>query len=132
MDKDNPKNNKIWIPIEANLESVTKRVEMGIDGCVKLFEISLGTKLLVQTKNHNYILEKIGEREYFISGHSILCPNSIRVIVSGSTFGSSSFLWMDRLGWGMLMEFRLLDDSLVIRTSPIVDMKILIISNNQL
>lgn len=124
MNKDKSEDKKIWIPIEADLESVTKRVEMGIDGCVKLFELSAGTKLLVKTKNHEYFLEKVDEKKYLIYGHPILCPNPISVVISGATWGGS-FLWMDRLGWGMCMEFRLTDDSLVILTSPIVDIKIL-------
>lgn len=118
MSEKEPKNHKILIPIEANLESVVKKVEMGVDGCVKLFELSLGTKFLVQTENHEYLLEKVGEKEYLICGHPIFCPNPVKVIVGGSTWGGS-FLWMDRLGWGMFMEFRLSDDSLVIKTSNI-------------
>lgn len=124
MNEDESKNKKIRVPIEASLESVTKRVEMGIDGCVKLFELPARTKILVKTKTNDYLIEKIVERKYLIYGHPILCPKPIEVIISGSTFGGA-FLWMDRLGWGMFMEFRFPDDSLVIITSPILDIKIL-------
>ncbi len=123
MAKDD-ENEKIWIPIEADLESVTQRAEMGIDGCFKLFELSLSTKFLVQTKNHEYLLEKVGEKEYMICGHPEFCPKPIKIIISGSTFGGS-FLWMDRLGWGMLMEFFLSDHSLKVTTSQIIDIRIL-------
>ena len=72
-------------------------------GGAHLDKLKVGKKLLVQTKNTVYIIDK-REDGFYISGHPRFCPEPTKCSIPGSTFGGS-MIKVGFLGRGMYMEF---------------------------
>lgn len=96
-------------------------IQSEIEGGVKVTDMSVGTKLLIQTQNHLYTLEKRGEDEYYISGHPIYCDEPTQIRVHGSTWGGA-MLKTQYVGRGMHLEFAV-PGHLPITTSLIKEVK---------
>lgn len=79
-------------------------IKSEIDGGVWLKDLAIGKKLQVQTKNTQYLIEKVGEKEYLISGNQKYCPEPVKATITGSTFGGS-ILKCGFIGRDMHLEF---------------------------
>lgn len=79
-------------------------IQSEIEGGVNLALLPIGKALEVTTRNRVYLLRKIGETQYTISGHPQFCPDTRECRILGSTYGGS-MLRMHYLGRGMYMEF---------------------------
>ena len=77
--------------------------ESELEGGVFLDKVAVGKKLLVQTKNTLYTIER-REDGLYISGNAKYCPDPTKCSIPGSNFGGS-MLKMNFVGRGMYMEF---------------------------
>lgn len=77
--------------------------ESELAGGAYVDKLAVGRKLLVQTRNTLYIIER-REDGLYISGHAKYCPVPTKCVISGSNFGGS-MLKMGFVGRGMYMEF---------------------------
>lgn len=66
-------------------------------------KLAVGKKLLVQTKNTLYTIER-REDGLYIQGNQKYCPEPTKCTIPGSNFGGS-MLKMNFVGRGMYMEF---------------------------
>lgn len=66
--------------------------------------LPIGARVAVQTRNTRYIIEKIEEHKFMISGSSRYCPEPIFASIPGSNYGGS-VLKVGFVGPGMRMEF---------------------------
>src|SRR5574337_277249 len=80
--------------------------------------LPVGKKLIVQTRNTTYLIEKRGEEEFYISGSAEYCPDPVRARIHGSNFGGR-MLKMNWVGRGMYMEFSTDEHEGVIVTSQV-------------
>jgi hypothetical protein len=87
-----------------------------------LNNLSPGSVIDVETKNHHYRIEYLTDDEITISGHSRLCPTPIRVQLQGSARGSGTFK-PGFVGCGMHLVFRRFDERLPVTTSEIVSIQ---------
>lgn len=78
-------------------------VESELAGGVYVDKLEVGKKLLVQTRNTEYLVER-REDGLYISGSKKYCPEPVKCRIPGSTFGGS-MLKMNFIGRGMYMEF---------------------------
>jgi len=67
--------------------------------------LSPGSVIDVETKNHHYRIEYLTDDEITISGHPRLCPTPIRAQLQGSARGSGTFK-PGFVGCGMHLVFR--------------------------
>jgi hypothetical protein len=86
-----------------------------------LRDLHAGEVINVETRNHHYRLEYLGEGKAKISGHPRLCPHPVEVQIQGSIGRcvESGFI-----GQGMHLVFRPLDDPRSITTSEITDVRV--------
>jgi hypothetical protein len=80
-------------------------IESELSGGAYIEKLAVGKKLLVQTRNTLYTIER-REDGLYISGSARFCPEPRKCVISGSTFGGS-MLRMGYIGVGMYMEFML-------------------------
>jgi len=92
--------------------------ESELAGGVFLDNLAVGRKLLVQTKNTLYTIERREDKLLYISGNEKYCPTPVKCIISGSNFGGS-MLKMNFVGRGMFLEFVV--DGKTIVTSQIAE-----------
>jgi len=92
-------------------------VESELEGGVFLDKVAVGKKLLVQTKNTLYTIER-REDGLYISGNAKYCPDPTKCSIPGSNFGGS-MLKMNFVGRGMYMEYHTDEHPKVIVTSQI-------------
>jgi len=71
-------------------------------GGAHLDKLEVGKKLLVQTRNTAYLVER-RKNGLYISGNKNYCPTPRKCSIPGSTFGGS-MIKLDFLGRGMYME----------------------------
>ena len=86
-------------------------------GGADLDKLAVGRKLLVQTQNTLYTIER-REDGLYISGNKRFCPEPTKCRIPGSNFGGS-MLKMNYVGVGMYMEFFVPENPRVIVTSEI-------------
>lgn len=79
-------------------------IQSEIDGGIYLRDVPCGAVLEIQTHAWNCTMIYCGDREALVSGHPRLCPEWVRVYVSGSTWGGS-MLKEAFIGRGMHLEF---------------------------
>lgn len=79
-------------------------IQSEIDGGVYLRDVPCGAVLEIQTRDWDCTMIYCGEREALVTGHPRLCPEWVRVYVSGSTWGGS-MLKEAFIGRGMHLEF---------------------------
>jgi hypothetical protein len=84
--------------------------------------LPVGKTLHVQTQNTQYVIEKRGEDEFWISGNQRFCPEPIKCTIYGCNFGGS-MIKVNFVGRGMYMEFSTTDHPSVIVTSEIKEIK---------
>lgn len=96
-------------------EEFMARAEKGRE--IDLREVLVGQKLKIITQNRTYWIEK-REDGYYIQGHPEYCPEPTKVRISGSVFGGSSMLVMNKIVEEMNLEF-ILPDGRSVRTSLI-------------
>jgi hypothetical protein len=96
-------------------------IQSEIDGGVWLVRVPVGTFIDVQTMNRVYSIEYLGDGDAMISGHPEICPEPVRVHISGSNWGGSMLKALF-IGRGMHMEFRDPERRRII-TSPVVDIR---------
>jgi len=92
-------------------------MESELAGGAYLSRLAVGRKLLVQTRNTLYSIERRADGLY-ISGNAKFCPKPVKCKIPGSNFGGS-MLKMDFVGRGLYMEFTTEDHPTVICTSQI-------------
>lgn len=91
--------------------------ESELAGGADLKKLAVGKKLLVQTRNTLYTIER-REDSLYISGNARFCPEPVKCSIPGSNFGGS-MLKMNYVGVGMYMEFYVEGNPRVIVTSEI-------------
>jgi hypothetical protein len=91
--------------------------ESELAGGAYVNKLAVGKKLLVQTKNTLYTVER-REDGLYISGNAKYCPVPTKCRIPGSNFGGS-MLKMDFVGRGMYMEFHTDEHPTVIVTSQV-------------
>ena len=77
--------------------------ESQTQGGAYLDKLPVGKKLLVETINRDYIIER-REDGLYIQGHPEYCPTPTKCRIPGSNFGGS-MLKMNFVGRGMFLEF---------------------------
>ena len=75
-----------------------------IDGGVDVNRMLPGERLDVETHYHTYRVIYEGDGEMTISGHPEICPNPVRVLLTGATWGTP-MIKLRYIGRGMKMEF---------------------------
>ncbi len=75
-----------------------------IEGGVYLRDLSPGSVLSIETRNHVYEMVFLGNGSALLSGHPEFCPEPTEVQIQGSTWGGSMLKTMF-LGRGMHLEF---------------------------
>ena len=75
-----------------------------IEGGVYLRDLSEGTAIEIETRNHTYTLVACGYRDALLHGHPQLCPEPVRVVIHGSTWGGA-MLKEGFIGRSMHLEF---------------------------
>jgi len=110
-------------PPHPNLSDEINRniIQSEIDGGVWLNRLPTGTCLEVETMNRVYRVVNLGDGDAMISGHPEICPEPVRVHISGSNWGGSMLKALF-IGRGMHMEFRDPKRRRII-TSPVVDIR---------
>lgn len=103
----------VWINLPEEY-AVKARKEALAKGNV----LQVGKRLKVQTKNTLYVIEKRGEKEFYISGSQRYCPTPVRANIHGSTWGGS-MLKVGFVGRGMHLEFSISGHEGAITTSEI-------------
>ena len=88
---------------------------------VYLDELPAGTRLIVQTVHHQYLLETRGGCEVLVSGHPKYCPEPLAVTVHGATCGTP-MLVTGYIGPGLCLGF-LHPDGRIIRTSCVREVR---------
>lgn len=79
-------------------------IQSEIEGGVSLAELPVGAKLEIRTQNSTYTIVLSSADEGWISGHSLFCPEPVRVKIVGCTWGGS-LVKTAFLGRGMHLEF---------------------------
>ena len=94
-----------------------------VEGGVWLQDLLNNSSITIETRCTNFILKKINDNRYLISGHEKVCPVPIEVVINGSTWGQFTHsLKMKFIGRGMHMEF-IHPEFGVISTSEILDIR---------
>jgi len=96
-------------------------VQSEMEGGVWLARVPVGTHLEVQTMNNLYKIIHLGDGDAMISGHPEICPEPVRVHISGSNWGGSMLKTLF-IGRGMHMEFRDPQKRRIV-TSPVVEIR---------
>jgi len=91
--------------------------ESELAGGAYVNKLEVGKKLLVQTRNTLYTIERRNDGLY-ISGSQRFCPVPTKCTIPGSNFGDS-MLKMGFVGRGMFMEFYVDSSPRVVVTSEI-------------
>lgn len=100
----NPKENGLFEPHPNLADEVNDAiVKSEILGGVNIDDLKVGRMLEIETENRIYTLEK-RQDGYYISGHPEYCPEPVKVIISGSTWGGS-ILKVKFVGREMRLEF---------------------------
>lgn len=83
---------------------------------IEIDKIEVGQKIVVQTKNSTYTLERIeGDRKVKVQGGKYFL-NPTEAVMIGSTFGGS----LMKLGWiGYMMHIEFFSGDEIVRTSPV-------------
>jgi hypothetical protein len=76
-----------------------------VEGGVFVPGLPVGAQLEVETKNHVYRIENLGNGLVRIAGHPEFCPEPVAVKLHGCTWGHS-MLRLHYIGRGMFLEFR--------------------------
>lgn len=86
-------------------DEVNRRIiQSEIEGGVYLRDLFVGSRLQIETQDWTCTLVYCGENEALVSGHPMFCPQPVRVLVAGSTWGGS-MLKQHFIGRGMHLEF---------------------------
>jgi len=93
-----------------------------IDGGVFLKDLAVGTTLRVQTQSRAYVIDKVAENDYLLSGHPKYCPEPTKAYIHGSTFGGS-LIKVGFVGQDMRLEFHTDEHPGRITTTRVVDIK---------
>jgi hypothetical protein len=96
-------------------------VQSEIEGGVHLRDLLPGTVLEIETVDWICTLTYCGENEAWVSGHPQICPEPLRVLVAGSTWGGS-MLKQYYIGRGMHLEL-LQPAHRTILTAPILEIR---------
>jgi hypothetical protein len=75
-----------------------------IDGGVDVDRMLPGALLDVETHYHTYRVIYEGDGQLTISGHPDICPDPVRVLLTGATWGTP-MIKLRFIGRGMKMEF---------------------------
>ena len=97
-------------------------IQSEIEGGVYLRDLSEGDAIEIETENHLYTLVPCGSREALLCGHPDFCPEPVRVVIHGSTWGGA-MLKEAFIGRGMHLEFSHPAYPLPITTSRIVKIR---------
>jgi len=91
--------------------------ESELAGGAYVDRLAVGKKLLVQTRNTLYTIER-REDGLYIQGNEKYCPTPTKCTIPGSNFGGS-MLKMNFVGRGMYMEFHTDEHPTRITTSEV-------------
>ena len=98
-------------------------VESEIEGGVYLRDLFDGSSVEIETRNHCYTLVPCGGSDAMLCGHPEYCPEPVRIVVLGSTWGGS-MLKEAFIGREMHLEFKHPAYSGPITTSRIVKIRL--------
>ena len=95
---------KKFVPSDYLSDEINLRImQSERDGGMWLRDIKLGQIIKVVTKNTEYIIEKVANDKYIVSGNKKYCPVPTFMFLHGSTFGGS-MIRVGFIGVGMYLE----------------------------
>jgi len=112
----------LFVPHPHLSDEINRNIcQSEIEGGVLLDHLPRGTVLEMETANHLYELEYVGDGQVYINGHPKFCPEPVLVSVHGSTWGRA-MLKVHFVGRGMFLEFSHPEFG-IIRTSRIQEVR---------
>lgn len=91
-------------------------IDSELQGGATLDKLAVGRCLKIQTRNSLYTLAHVGPDQWTLQGHPYYCPEPVRVIPQGSTWGGS-MIKVGFVGIGMLLQVVLMKRDMFLTTS---------------